>query len=70
MTDFDKYINSGDPEKVERARIWQASIGLQAVDGLNVSAYLLQVAEQHIEGKITIKEAVNLIDSYYEKLAK
>lgn len=70
MTDFDKYIVLGEPDKSEKAKIWQASIGLQAVDGLNVSAYLLQVAEQHIEGKISIQKAVKLIDSYYEELGK
>lgn len=67
MTDFDNYIHSlADKEKRERAQMWQAAIGLQAVDGLKVSEYLLHVAQQHIDGDITIEQARQLIDSYYD----
>lgn len=66
MTDFDRYIIQGEPEKREKARIWQAAIGLQDVDGLKTSEYLIKTAEQHIEGDITITEVKSLIDSYYE----
>ena len=66
MTDFDKYIVLGEPGKSEKARIWQTAIGLQDVDGLKPSGYLLKTAEQHIEGDITIDQVKNLIDSYYE----
>lgn len=65
MTDFDRYIIQGEPEKCEKARIWQTAIGLQDVDGLKTSEYLLRTAEQHIEGDITISEVKSLIDSYY-----
>ena len=41
--------------------------GLQAVDGLRPSRYLIDTAIQNIEGKITLKEAQNLINSYYEE---
>ncbi len=43
------------------------AIGLQAVDGLKPSKYLIDTAIQNIEGKITMKEAQSLIDSYYEE---
>ena len=66
MTDFDRYIIQGEPEKSEKAKIWQTAIGLQDVDGLKPSEYLIKTAEQHIEGDITISEVKNLIDSYYE----
>lgn len=46
---------------------WSTAIGLQAVDGLKPSKYLIDTAIQNIEGKITIKEAQYLIDSYYEE---
>lgn len=64
--DFDKYIRSGEPEKAERAANWAAAIGLQAVDGLHVSDYLLQTAERNIEGEITLPEVERLLRSYYE----
>ena len=40
---------------------------MQAVDGLKTSAYLLDTAKEHIEGKISIDEAQNRIHSYYEQ---
>lgn len=66
MTDFDRYIIQGEPDKSEKAKIWQTAIGLQDVDGLKPSGYLLKTAEQHIEGDITIDQVRDLIDSYYE----
>ena len=66
MTDFERYIIQGEPEKSEKAKIWQTAIGLQDVDGLKPSEYLIKTAEQHIEGEITISEVKGLIDSYYE----
>lgn len=44
---------------------WNIAIGLQKVDDLSVSDYLLEIANKNIEGKITIKEAKDLIDDYY-----
>ena len=38
--DFDEYIRQGEPDKKEKAAIWQTAIGLQAVDGLKTSDYL------------------------------
>ena len=35
---FDKYKNDPDPKKRERAWAWGTAIGLQDVDGLNVSS--------------------------------
>lgn len=66
MSEFDKYIVQGEPEKSEKARIWQTAIGLQDVDGLKPSEYLLKTAEKHIEGDITISEVKSLIDKYYQ----
>ncbi len=66
MSDFDKYIRQGEPDSREKAQAWQTAIGLQDVDGLKPSEYLLQTAGKHIEGKITIDEAKHLIDSYYQ----
>lgn len=37
------------------------------MDGLKPSEYLVDTAIQNIEGKITLKEARDLIDSYYEE---
>ncbi len=65
--DLEEYIRQGEPEKSEKSKAWQTAIGLQAVDGLKTSEYLLDTAKEHIEGKITIDEAQNRIYSYYEQ---
>lgn len=41
---FDEYICQGNPQKKERAEFWRVAIGLQAVDRLKVSDYLLELA--------------------------
>ena len=63
---FEQYLHHDDPSKRKRALTWATAIGLQRVDGLNVSEYLLSVACRNIEGEITSEEAVKLIDSYYD----
>ena len=65
---LDEYIRQGEPQEQERGRAWQTAIGLQEVDGLKTSPYLLETARRHIEGDITISEAKQLIDSYYKSL--
>lgn len=66
MSEFDEYIVHGEPGQKEKADAWQTAIGLQDVDGLKVSSYLLDTARQHIEGDITIDEARERIKAYYE----
>ena len=64
--DFDAYIRQGEPDQREKASIWRTAIGLQAVDGLQTSAYLRETAVRHIEGEINIDEARQLIKTYYQ----
>lgn len=66
MSEFDEYIVHGEPGQKEKADAWQTAIGLQDVDGLKVSSYLLDTARQHIEGDISIDEARDRIKAYYE----
>ena len=66
MSEFDECIVHGEPRQKEKADAWQTAIGLQDVDGLKVSTYLLDTARQHIEGGITIDEARERIKVYYE----
>ena len=64
--DLNAYIRLGEPKLKKKAAAWQTAIGLQAVDGLSVSGYLLKTAKENIEGKITDKEADARISNYYE----
>ena len=64
--DFDEYIRQSEPGKQQKGYIWQTAIGLQDVDGLKPSEYLIETAKKNIDGDITIEEANDLIHSYYE----
>ena len=48
---FDEYLRQGEPSQKESAENWKTA-GLQAVDGLQPSAYLIDVAKRNIEGEI------------------
>ena len=64
---FKEYLKESEPKKAHKSYIWSTAIGLQAVDGLKPSKYLIDTAIQNMEGKITMKEAQSLIDSYYKE---
>ena len=65
--ELEEYIKQGEPGKTEKSDAWRTAIGLQAVDGLKTSDYLLDTAKEHIEGNISIDEAQKRIQSYYEQ---
>lgn len=64
---FKEYIRQAEPNKRDKGYAWHTAIGLQAVDGLKPSEYLINTAIQNIEGKISIDEAQKLLNSYYEE---
>ena len=64
---LEEYTKQGNSEQAEKSESWQIAIGLQQVDGLKPSAYLLEIAKEQIEGKITICEVQNRIKSYYQE---
>lgn len=63
---FDKYYEAPEPGRSERAYAWATAIGLQDVDGLRPSQYLIDTAKRNIEGEISADEARRLVDEYYE----
>ena len=65
--ELNEYIRQGEPDKVDKSNAWKTAIGLQNVDGLKPSEYLIETAKEHIEGKITISEADKRIHNYYEE---
>ena len=64
---FEQYLKDVEGDKSDKTYLWSTAIGLQDVDGLRPSKYLLDTAIENIEGKITIKQAQELIDSYYKE---
>lgn len=65
--ELNEYLRQGEPEKIDKSNAWKTAIGLQDVDGLKISEYLIETAKEHIEGKISISEADKRIHSYYEE---
>ena len=63
---LNEYIRQGEPDKVDKSIAWKTAIGLQDVDGLKTSDYLIETAKDHIEGKISISDSDRRIQSYYE----
>lgn len=64
---FKEYIKESEPSKRDKGYAWHTAIGLQAVDGLRTSEYLVRTAVRNIEGEITFEEANELLKSYYEE---
>lgn len=64
---FKEYLIQTEPNKRDKGYAWHTAIGLQAVDGLKPSKYLLDTAIQNIEGQISLDEAQRLLDAYYEE---
>lgn len=64
--ELSEYIKQGEPNRVEKTKTWETAIGLQDVDGLKTSKYLIKTAKEHIEGTIDIEEVKTRIDEYYE----
>lgn len=62
-----EYIIEGGLSSKEKREVWDVAIGLQAVDGLEVSQYLREKSEEHINDKLTIGEVEKLLKSYYER---
>ena len=70
MDIFNEYLNDKNVEKCERAKIWRASIGLQTVDNLRVSNFLIETARKHIEGLISMDEVHKMINEHYAQKRK
>ena len=64
---FEKYSKEKEPTKYEKSYAWKTAIGLQEVDALKPSSYLIETAKSNIEGDITLEEAQKLIHTYYNK---
>ncbi len=67
---FKEYIKQTEPGKRDKGYAWHTAIGLQAVDGLKPSKYLIDTAIKNIKGDISIDEAQELLNTYYEENPK
>ena len=70
LLDIEEYIRQKEPEKLEKAYNWKTAIGLQDVDGLKTSDYLISLAKDNIDGKISLEETNTLLSTYYKQKDK
>ncbi len=54
-------------DKIQRRDNWEIAIGLNEVDNLKPSRYLIELMDDSIEGKKTYKEVENALYSYYKE---
>lgn len=66
MNSDNNYIEQTEPNDRIRSYNWKTAIGLQDVDGLKPSEYLIDVANRNISGDISLYEAERRIFEYYE----
>lgn len=65
---FEEYIRQGEPNQAEKAKLWKTAIGLQDIDGLKTSQYLIDAAKENIEGYLSFHEVKQRIDEYYQRI--
>jgi len=65
--EFEQYLTSGEPGVEERARNWSMAIGLQDVDRLKPSGFLLEQAKANIEGALSSEEVGQRLEEYYSQ---
>ena len=66
MDDFQEYKKLAEPSARKKLENWRVAIGLQQVDDLTPSEYLIKTAKENIEGKITQQEVYKRLDAYYK----
>ncbi len=65
--EFEQYLRSPEPDKAQRAKNWSIAIGLQQVDRLTPSNFLVSQAKENIEGKISIEDVRYRLEEYYQQ---
>ncbi len=72
--DLDSSVNEYEeeykPSNYSKQLKWDMAIGLQEVDNLKPSKYLEKLAEENVEGNLTIKEVENELKDYYSEKNK
>lgn len=59
-------IDELDISAMEKKKNWEIAIGLNEVDGLTPSKYLIELTKDSIEGKKSYKEVEKALNNYYK----
>lgn len=63
-------IKNATPDSKKRKEYWNTGIGLNKVDNLEPSDYLISLAKENIEGNIDTEEVEALLNTHYEGQAE
>jgi fido (protein-threonine AMPylation protein) len=67
MDDQYEEIDPAVSDRALKKQLWDAAIGLQDVDGLKPSAYMLELVEQSIDSTIQDEQIERKLYAYYEE---
>ena len=66
MENGDYIIENEITDSAKKQEYWDTAIGLNKVDNLEPSKYLIELSQQNINGKLKYNEVENLLKTYYE----
>ena len=55
---FKEFIKEIKPNNRDKVYAWRTAVGLQDVDNLKPSSYLINLATRNIKGEITLKKPI------------
>ena len=68
MSNEENYIIDNEiTDTAKKQEYWDTGIGLNKVDNLKPSKYLLDLSQKNINGELKYNEVENLLKTYYEK---
>ena len=67
MSNEENYIIENEiTDTTKKQEYWDTGIGLNKVDNLEPSKYLLELSQKNIDGELKYNEVENLLKTYYE----
>jgi len=66
METYREYTETKELSSEQKRKYWDMAFGLQAVDYLTPSEYMMFLANQHIEGQVSLDEIEDLLYRHYE----
>ena len=68
MSNEENYIIEQEiTDPIKKQEFWDTGIGLNKVDNLTPSKYLIALSKRNINGELKYYEIQNLLNSYYKK---
>lgn len=66
MAEYEYKIYGETEDKRKKKSYWEAAIGLQEVDDLQPSEYLIELAQANVDGNLSYRQVEELLYTHYE----